>query len=366
MGLTSAVRRLLDRTSRCFGYRLVPQSLLDLYQIDDGAGVAPASLKIGPTRESAAYLRRDNPRLEELRALFADLDPALKSPLLWTEEYASQTDLVNFRGHSAWVWQRGNPGLHERAYLLAAYYVLAHDRLGLMERLTEDGAFGAIAYEIAGRQISRDLLDSILEIDFLNRHLNIVSRPPHSVLDIGAGYGRLAHHMLTAIPSLENYLCADAIPESSFVCEYYLRFRGLEGRFKMVPATEIDAALELAHADLAINIHSFSECSLDAVEWWMGRLTAHAVKHFMIVPNACGHDGQILLNNAGQDMLPLIERSGYRLVVKEPKYSDPEVQKIALNPTWFWLFQRSEDEGIDADDHRAQVAMHQREGASRL
>lgn len=349
MVLTSAARRLLDRTARCFGYRLVPQSLLDLCQIDEDAGVAPAGLKTGLTRESAAYLRRDNPRLLELRSLFAGLDPALKSPQVWTEEYASGTDLTNFRGHSAWVWQRGNPGLHGRAYLLAAYYVLVHDRLGLMEKLTEDGAFGAVAYEIAGRQISRDLLDSILEINFLDRHLNIVSRPSHSVLDIGAGYGRLAHQMLTAIPSLENYLCADAIPESSFVCEYYLRYRGLEGRFKMVPAPEIDAALDLARADLAINIHSFSECSLDAVEWWMGRLAAHAVKHFMIVPNACGHDGQVLLNNAGEDMLPLIERSGYRLVAKEPKYSDPEVQKSALNPTWFWLFERSEEEGIDAD-----------------
>ena len=349
MVLTSSVRKLMDRAARRFGYRLVPQSLLDLYQIDDGAGLAPASLNTGATAESAAYLRRGNPRLLELRALFAGLDPALKTPPLWTEEYASQTDLTSFRGHSAWVWQQGNPGLHERAYLLAAYYVLAHDRLGLMEKLTEDGTFGAIAYEIAGRQISRDLLDSILEIDFLDRHLSIASRPPLSVLDIGAGYGRLAHRMLAAIPSLGNYLCADAIPESSFVCEYYLRFRGLEGRFKIVPATEIDAALDLEHVDLAINIHSFSECSLDAVEWWMGRLAARAVKHFMMVPNACGHDGDLLRNNAGADMLPLIERSGYRLVAKEPKYSDPKVQKLALNPTWFWLFERSDVAGSSAD-----------------
>ena len=90
--------------------------------------------------------------------------------------------------------------------------------------------------------------------------------------------GRLAYRMLTAIPSLENYMCADAIPESSFVCEYYLRIRGLEGRFKIVPATEIDEALVMARPDLAINIHSFSECSLDAVEWWMERLAAHEVK----------------------------------------------------------------------------------------
>ncbi len=136
-------------------------------------------------------------------------------------------------------------------------------------------------------------------------------------------------------------MCADAIPESSFVCEYYLRFRGLEGRFKIVPATEVDAALELTRTDLAINIHSFSECSLPAVQWWLDRLAAHAVKHFMIVPNACGHDGQSLRNNAGEDMQPLIEQSGYRLVAMEPKYADPEVQKFALNPTWFWLFERS-------------------------
>lgn len=350
MVLISSVRRLIDRAVRRFGYRLIPRSdldfyqpLLDPYQIDHDVSLGRARFKAGPTADSAAYLQRDNPRLLELRTLYAGLDQALKIPLVWTEEFASQTDLTNFRGPSPWVWQLGIPRLHEWAYSLAASYVIANDRLGLMDKLTEDGEFGAITYKIAGRRISRDLLDSILEINFLDRHLNIASCPPVSVLDIGAGYGRLAHRMLTTIPSLGNYLCADAIPESSFVCEYYLRFRGLEGRFKIIPATEIDAALDSARADLAINIHSFSECSLTAVQWWVNRLAAHAVKHLMLVPNACGHDGQLLRNNAGDDMLPLIERSGYRLAAKEPKYSHPGVQKLALNPTWFWLFKRSDD-----------------------
>jgi hypothetical protein len=112
--------------------------------------------------------------------------------------------------------------------------------------------------------------------------------------------------MLTAIRSLHQYLCADAIPESSVVCECYLRFRGLESRFKIALATEVDAALESARGDLAINIHSFSECSLLSVQWWLDHLAAHAVKHFMIVPNACGHDGQSLCNNVCEDMQPLI------------------------------------------------------------
>jgi hypothetical protein len=341
MALRSSLRKLSDRAASCFGYRLIPQSLLDSYQIDDGVSRSAERPETGPVADAAVYMRRDNPRLLEMRRLYAGLDPALQSPPLWTDEYTAQTDLVHFRGHSAWVWQRGNPSLNERAYLLAAYYVLAGDRLGLLDKLSEDGAFGAIAYEMAGRSVSRDLLDSILEIDFLDRHLQIASRPLLSVLDIGAGYGRLAHRMLTALPSLPQYLCADAIPESSFVCEYYLRFRGLDGRFKIVPPTEVDAALQLTRTDLAINIHSFSECSLMAVRWWLDRLAAHGVKHFMIVPNACGHDGQSLRNNAGEDMQPVIEQSGYRLAAMEPKYADPEVQKFALNPTWFWLFERS-------------------------
>ena len=341
MKLTSLVRNLADRVSRRFGYRFVPQSLLDLYQVESEVSLETKRLEAGPIAGAADYLRRDSQRLQELRARYGGLDPALKTPLLWTEEFVSRTDILKFRSHGAWVWQWSNPGLDELAYHLATYYVLAGDQLGLMEKLSEDGAFGALSYDIAGRWVSRDLLDSILEIGFLDRHLKIATRPPLSVLDIGAGYGRLAHRMLTAIPSLGNYLCADAIPESSFVCEYYLKFRGLEGRFKVVPATEIDAALNLTRADLAMNIHSFSECSLGAVQWWLDRLAAHGVKHFMMVPNACGHDGELLRNIDGEDMQPLIEGSGYRLVVKEPKYSDPGVQKFALNPTWFWLFERS-------------------------
>ena len=177
MILMSLLRTLGDRAASCFGYRLVPQSYLDVFQIDDGVSRVAAKLEAGPTADAAVYMQRDNPRLLELRRLYAGLDPALKSPLLWTEEYTSQTDLKNFRGHSAWVWQRGNPRFSERAYLLAAYYVLDYDRLGLLGKLTEDGAFGAIAYEMAGRRVSRDLLDSILEIDFLDRHLHIASRP---------------------------------------------------------------------------------------------------------------------------------------------------------------------------------------------
>lgn len=159
-----------------------------------------------------------------------------------------------------WVYQVGDGHLHERAYLLTTYYLLANDRLGLMQKFTEDGAFGAISFEMAGQRVSRDMLDSILEIDFLDRHLHIATRDDISILDIGAGYGRLAHRVMSAFPSLPKYWLTDVVAESSFVCEYYMKFRGLEGRCNLAPSTEIDHILQSKKIELAINTHSFSEC----------------------------------------------------------------------------------------------------------
>jgi hypothetical protein len=329
----------MDRLARRFGHRVFPAWALHPSQIDeiDSFNQNPAPTSI--PEDAAEYLRAGNPRLQEFRQLYSGLDEEVRIPLVWTEKFTAAPSLTHFRGDNMWVHQLGNEHLHERAYLLTTYYVLANDPLGLMQKFTEDGAFGAVTFEMAGRRVSRDLLDSILEINFLDRYLHIALQPDVSILDIGAGYGRLAYRITDAFPSLPKYRYTDVIPESSFVCEYYLRFRGLDGRCELAPATEIGRILQSAAIDLAINIHSFSECTLPAVGWWLAQLASHRVKYLMIVPNAGNHGGQLLRNNAGQDMLPLLERCGYRLLVRESKYADPEVQKFALNPTYYWLFE---------------------------
>jgi hypothetical protein len=74
--------------------------------------------------------------------MYAGLDEAVKTPLVWTEEFTGAQSLTNFRGSNMWVYQVGDGHLHERAYLLTTYYLLANDRLGLMQKFIEDGAFG--------------------------------------------------------------------------------------------------------------------------------------------------------------------------------------------------------------------------------
>jgi hypothetical protein len=58
-----------------------------------------------------------------------------------------------------------------------------------------------------------------------------------------------------------------------------------------------------------------------------------------VVPNSAGQYGEVMLTNDGHEISPIVARHGYGLVVAEPKYLDPIVQKYALNPTFYYLFE---------------------------
>jgi hypothetical protein len=330
--------KLLDKALTPYGYRVVHSSLLHDRQknSDDAARFNPSLLP----EEAKSYLRVDHPRLIELRNRYSTFDSRVTSPSVWRNGYVKAEDLLYLRGDNPYVWQLRGPNMDLPAYALSTYYVKSIDGLGLLSKLVEDDYFGNFVFDIDGKSVSRDLLDSIIEIYFLHRHLGLASPARRfSILDIGAGYGRLAHRVLSALPNVERYLCTDAVAESTFVSEYYLGFRKLRDRARVVPLHEIEATLEVQPVDLAVNIHSFSECTLPAIEWWMSLLAKHRVKHLMIVPNGSDHGGELLLTLDRRDMRAVIERHGYREVAKDPKYADPVVQKYAVNPTCHFLFE---------------------------
>ena len=59
----------------------------------------------------------------------------------------------------------------------------------------------------------------------------------------------------------------------------------------------------------------------------------------MIVPNTGDNGGELLQTNDRQDISKVVEKHGYKLIAKEAKYSDPVVQKHAVNPTYYYLFE---------------------------
>ena len=285
-------------------------------------------------------LRPDHPQLAEYERRYAGHPAA--DPSQWSRDYIRNTiDITSFRANNSYVWQQWDSADPFR-YGMTTYYTELHDRLRLFDRLDEDGLFGAETYDIDGVIVSRDLLDSISELTFLEEEVAL-SNGDVTVLDIGAGYGRLAHRAATAFPNL-TYICTDAVPLSTFLSSYYLELRGVSDRTTVIPLDEIAEALKRRKIDLAVNIHSFGECPLETIAWWLDLLAENDVEHLLIVPNT---KDRLLSKERGApriDFTPLVEAAGFELVRTRPKYGDSAfMQHHGLHgpfPMFYFLFSR--------------------------
>ncbi|EKQ66967.1 hypothetical protein OsccyDRAFT_4783 [Leptolyngbyaceae cyanobacterium JSC-12] len=295
--------------------------------------------------DGANYLLiNSNTRLTELTQRYRTVTHPAMNASMWVEEFVHQEiDLHGFRADGGYVWQHRdiNTDLH---YALCTYYLKSIDTLRLFDKLTEDQLFGAYTVMVDDRPVSRDLLDSMTEIYFLERHLNISKRPNVKILDIGAGYGRLAHRLVQSLPNLGTVFCTDAIATSTFLCEYYLQFRAVNQKAVTVPFDELQPTLSNHAIDVAVNVHSFSECSLEAINGWLDLLTELAIPNLMIVPNMLDNGGTKLLScekdKTRINYQPLLEERGYQLVACDPKFLDPIVQANGVSPTHHFFFQK--------------------------
>lgn len=293
--------------------------------------------------DAGERLRSDHPRLLELRAAYDALDLPVRVPSRWSaDRVGSFLDLRHFRGETLITWHyRELPRVDELKYYVMLRYVADRDELGLLERLTEDGQFGCWTYEYEGHpRVSRDLLESVNELQFLDRELGLAARERFSVLDIGAGYGRLAHRMASAFSNLSDYCCVDAIAESTFLSEYYLGFRGVAPPARVVALHELDAGLTAGAFDVAVNIHSFSECTLQAIEWWVDLLARLEVPEVVIVPNEPTELLSMEPDGSRRDFAPALHRAGYELTTCEPVYADPAVRRLVGLDDHFHRFTR--------------------------
>ncbi len=295
--------------------------------------------------EGAAYLLiPSNSRLTDLTQRYRAMTAPCMLPSRWTESFIEQTvDLYQFRARGVYVGQSSlvNADVH---YALGFYYLRSLDSTGLWSRLTEDSLFGMATVLVGDRLISQDWLDSLAEILFLERHLGLSHLTQFDILDIGAGYGRLAHRLVQALPNLGRIFCTDAIATSSFLCEYYLQFRGVDRTAITVPLDELRTTLTQHPIQLATSVHSFSESPLEAISGWLDLLAEFQVPYLMVVPDAIAPDGLHLLSlekdGSRLDYRPLIEQRGYTAIACDPKFLDPTVQANGIDATHHFLFKK--------------------------
>jgi putative sugar O-methyltransferase len=137
----------------------------------------------------------ENPGTSILAPLFAEGSPAL---------FPSSSDLVLYRTLVTLCWRKAR----------------ALDKLGLCTRLTEPELGNPIRVTINGRLVSQDLATSIAEINCFLPRLSETVQDPIEVLEIGGGYGRLAHAIFQARP-VRRYMIVD-IPPALQICARYL------------------------------------------------------------------------------------------------------------------------------------------------
>jgi hypothetical protein len=321
----------VGRRSRVDTHRAKPDE-----PYDDRAAAAPEP-PLPP--EAEEILRPDHPELADYERRYAG-HPAAE-PSQWNGDYVRNTiEMRSFRGNNSYVWQQWDTADPYR-YGLTAYYTRLHDRLRLLDQLHEDGLFGAETYDVDGVRVSRDLLDSINELTFLDEELGLSTRDL-TILDIGAGYGRLAHRATTAFETV-RYVCTDAVPLSTFLSRYYLELRGVTDRATVIPLDEVEA-IAATQIDVAVNIHSFAECPLAVIEWWLRLLSRSSVEHLLIVPNT---KDRLLSKERGAprlDFTPAIREAGFELMKMRPKYGDSDfMQRHGLHgpfPMFYFLFRR--------------------------
>jgi hypothetical protein len=304
------VNRLADSVLRRVATAVTSRS-----RNDQGYPLRTARLPAPPPPAGTEdVLRPDNPLIAEYETRYYGHPAADYSQ--WSDDYVRGTiDMRFFRANNSYVWQQWDFADPFR-YGLTTYYTRLHDRLGLLDRLREDGLFGAETYDVDGVRVSRDLLDSVAELAFLDDELGISERKT-TILDIGAGYGRLAHRATTAFANV-RCLCTDAVPLSTFLSSFYLGFRAVGDRATVVPLDRIAETLEATRIDVAVNIHSFSECPISAIIWWLDLLAENAVDHLMIVPNTEGRLLSKERNAPRIDFMPLVQARGFELLRTRP------------------------------------------------
>jgi len=102
----------------------------------------------------------------------------------------------------------------------------------------------------------------------------------------------------------------------------------------------VEALLSGRDIQLAINVHSFSECTLDAMDWWTQKIAAYGVKYLFVVPNPGATADASCQTFDGRELEPILARHRYHPIVREPRYADPIVQKYGIDPVWLHLFEK--------------------------
>ncbi len=176
-------------------------------------------------------------------------------------------------------------------------YVHGRDRRQLLQQLEEPLLGHPFYIDYRGRRVSEDLCNSVLEFTAITEALP-ADEPVGSVIELGAGYGRLAWVFLTVFRDV-RYVVVD-IPPALAIAEQYLSslfadrsvfgFRHFDSfadvadelhsaQIVFLTPNQLDL-LPPQRADLFVNVSSLHEMRPDQIEHYFAAIETHCAGHF--------------------------------------------------------------------------------------
>ncbi len=144
----------------------------------------------------------------------------------------------------------------------------------LYRRVGTTGTGGPVTVTVADCRVDIDYLFAVEEFQFLRERLDLgmVSK----VVEIGAGFGRTCHALLSLAPAIREYTIVD-LPQVLNLSQAYLRRAApaLVDRVRFVANDDV-AAWRGVRSDLAINIDSFQEMPPGVIDEYMNGIVAGA------------------------------------------------------------------------------------------
>ncbi|ADI11530.1 putative methyltransferase [Streptomyces bingchenggensis BCW-1] len=231
---------------------------------------------------------------------------------LWVTEEAS-ADLTGFksdrRNFNIALWDPTTNGIR---YLRALVYELAtrlsDDDWSKIEKVRNRDVGDPVTVRYEGRTVCLDYLQAALELGFIEKELDLGGA---RVLEIGAGYGRTCHAMLSNY-DLASYTIVD-LKNTLGLSRAYLREVLDEKQFskmRFVQVEDIDTGLGPDGFDLCVNVHSFTEMTPDTVKAYLRLIDERCGAFFVKNPVGKFRDKSMDGHQKGEEAVRLAMQTG--------------------------------------------------------
>lgn len=190
---------------------------------------------------------------------------------LW-DSINSQNDFTNFdlqtfkNGGANNRIVQYNPDTHGMLFFKNIIFQMANSlgyhNLQLLEKIPNRHIGGGISIRYAGLEFDLDYLLSLEEMYFLKNPLSNIS----TIIEIGAGYGRTCHSILSIHNNIREYVIID-LEYMLNISRQYLKEVSVNGNYDKIKFVGI-SEIESLHGnyDLVINIDSMQEMEENIVQ----------------------------------------------------------------------------------------------------